>query len=492
MINSKMIFYVLGRLSFIEAAFLLVSLFVSLVCGNLFKGDMLLIAYLIPIVILVTLGFALSLKKPNNSHFYAKEGFVVVAASWFLMSLFGALPSWISGYIPSFIDAFFETASGFTTTGSSILTDIEALPKGLLFWRSFTHWIGGMGVLVFMLAIFPEQETQSIFLMKAESPGPQVGKIVSKLRATAQILYGIYLVFTLVEMVMLLFGGLSFYDSVVTSFATAGTGGFAIYNDSIGHYRNVAGVNYIYCEYVISAFMILFGVNFNIFYLMLIKRFKEAFSSEEVLTYLAVVLSAIGVISLNTFQVYGSVEETIRNAFFNVSSLISTTGFGTVSINDLPQLSKTILIILMFFGACAGSTGGGVKIARVILWVKSGFAEIRRCISPNSVISTKYEGKKVDSTIVRSTNSYLVLYLVIFIVSTLLVSLDGFDFESTFTGVLSCFNNIGPGFGKMLGVVGNFSQFSNFSKLVLIFDMIAGRLELLPVMVLFSFKTYKK
>lgn len=489
--NFKMIWYVLGRLSFIEAAFLTISLIVSFICGDVFKNVMILFAFLIPISLLVGLGFLLSFKKPQKTNFYAKEGFVVVALSWFLMSFFGALPFWISGSIPNLVDAFFETTSGFTTTGASILTDIRALPDGLLFWRSFTHWIGGMGVLVFMLAIFPEQETQSIFLMKAESPGPQVGKIVSKLRVTARILYGIYIVMTVLEMILLLCGGMPFFDSVVNSLATAGTGGFAIWNESIGYYRTLAGCNAVYCEYVFATFMILFGVNFNIFYLILIKRAKEAFRSEELWVYLGVVFTAIAIICASVFKIYGNFEEAFRNSFFTVASFISTTGFATVDPNTWPQLAKTVLVVLMFFGASAGSTGGGVKIARVIMWIKSGFAEVRRCISPNSVISVKYEGKTVEDSVVRSTNGYLVAYLVIFVISTLIISLERFDFESTFTSVLSCLNNIGPGFGQHFLEVPNFSSFSILSKLVFAFDMIAGRLELFPVLLLFSPKTYK-
>lgn len=471
--NYKMISYLLGQIFKVEAALMLLPFAVSLI-----YGEDLWLAFTIPVVLLLALGIPLTLKKPSDKRFYAKEGFVVVALSWFLLSLAGALPFFISREIPSFIDCFFETASGFTTTGATILSDVEALSNGLLFWRSFTHWIGGMGVLVFVLAIFPEQETQSIFLMKAESPGPKVGKIVSKLRITARILYGIYIAMTLVEFILLFVGGMPLFDSIVNSFATAGTGGFAIKNASIAAYGSV------YSEYIIGIFMILFGINFNVFYLILIGRIKDAFKNEEVGVYLGVIAASVAAITINIAKMYSTLGESFRAAFFQVASIISTTGFATVDFDTWPEFSKTILILLMFLGACSGSTGGGIKIARIILLIKSGIAEIRHCISPNSVVSVKFEGKPVESGVIRSTGAYLVAYVFLLIVSAIAVSFNNFDFESTFTAVMACMNNIGPGMAAF-GPTMNFAGLNIFSKLVLSFDMIAGRLELFPC--LYSF-----
>lgn len=477
--NYKMISYIMGQISKVEAALLIISLVVSAV-----YGEDLLLAFSVPALALLALGIPLTLKKPQKKSFYAKEGFIVVALSWFLLSVFGALPFCISGEIPSFIDAYFETVSGFTTTGATIVDNVEAMSHGLLFWRSFTHWIGGMGVLVFVLAIFPQQETQSIFLMKAESPGPKVGKIVSKLKVTARILYGIYVVMTAVQVVLLLLGGMPLFDSIVNSFATAGTGGFAIKSTSIAAYNSA------YIEYVIAIFMVLFSINFNVFYLLLIGRVREALKSEEMWVYLGVIASSTAIIAVNISNLYSNIGDTVRTAFFQVASVISTTGFSTVDFNKWPELSKMVLIMLMFFGACAGSTGGGIKIARIILLVKSGLAELKRCISPNSVVTVKFEGKPVENDVVRSTSGYMTAYLSIMAVSLLLVSIDGFDFESTFTAVLTCIGNVGPGMG-VFGPLANFSALGTFSKLVLSFDMIAGRLELFPVLLLFSPNTYK-
>lgn len=477
--NYKMISYIMGQIFKVEAGLLIISLIVSAI-----YGEDLLLAFAVPVLALLAIGIPLTIKKPSKKSFYAKEGFIVVALSWFLFSAFGALPFCISGEIPSFIDAYFETVSGFTTTGATLVGNVEGMSHGLLFWRSFTHWIGGMGVLVFVLAIFPQQETQSIFLMKAESPGPKVGKIVSKLKVTARILYGIYVVMTVVEIVLLLIGGMPLFDSIVNSFATAGTGGFAIKNTSIAAYNNA------YFDYVIAIFMVLFGINFNVFYLLLIGRVREALKCEEMWVYLGVIASATAIIALNISKLYSSIGETVRHAFFQVTSIISTTGFSTVDFGKWPQLSKMVLVMLMFIGACAGSTGGGIKISRIVLLFKSGLAELRRCISPNSVITVKFEGKPVENDVVRSTSGYMVAYLAIMGVSLLVVSIDGFDFESTFTSVVTCLGNVGPGMGAF-GPLMNFSELSAVSKLVLSFDMIAGRLELFPVLLLFSPNTYK-
>lgn len=478
--NFAMVAYLLGQICKIEATLMILPLGVSFIYGERLQP-----AFLIPIAVLLAIGIPLTIKKPQNTHFYAKDAFAVVALSWFVMSFFGAAPFVISGAIPNCIDAFFETASGFTTTGATILTVIEGLPMGILFWRSLTHWIGGMGVLVFMLAIMPERETQSIFLMKAESTGPQVGKIVSKLRVTARILYGIYIGLTLIEFIFLLCGGMPVFDSIVNSFSTAGTGGFSIKNASI------AGYNSAYAEYVIAVFMILFGINFNIFYLILVGQVREALGSEELRVYLGVIAVSTAILTVNLYKIYGTFEKTFRISFFQVSSIITTTGFATADIGTFPTLSKFVLLVLILFGACAGSTGGGIKIARVIILIKGARAEIRRLISPNAVVSSKFEGKPLDSALVRSTGAYLTAYAGLFAISALAVSIfDDFGFEANFTGVMTCLGNVGPGLGKLSG--GVFADYSRVSKLILSFDMIAGRLELFPVLMLFSPKEYRR
>ncbi|MBR7082501.1 MAG: TrkH family potassium uptake protein [Clostridia bacterium] len=479
--NYRMISYIMGQICKVEAAFLGISLIVSMI-----YGDNLYLAFLTPIAALLAIGIPLTLKKPTKRSFFAKEGFFVVALSWFLMSLFGCLPFVISGEVPSFVDAFFETASGFSTTGASVISDVEALSHGLLFWRSFTHWLGGMGVLVFVLAIFPEQETQSIFLMKAESPGPKVGKIVSKLRITARILYGIYVALTLLEFILLICGGMPVFDSVVNSFATAGTGGFSVKNAGIGAYGSA------YCEYVIAVFMFLFGINFNVFFLVIIGRVRDALKSEEFRVYTGIVVGAVVIIALNIMKLYASFGEAFRYSFFQVTSIISSTGFSTADFDAWPEFSKMLLVILMFIGASAGSTGGGIKVARLILIVKNGIAELRRCISPNSVVTVKFEGKPVEDSVLRSTNGYLVAFFAVFAASSLIVSFDAMSptFTESFTGVLACLNNIGPALGR-LGPTQNFASLGALSKLVLSFDMIAGRLELFPVLLLFTPRTYR-
>lgn len=496
--NHRMIWYIMGKIFKVEAAFLTVSFVVSIIVDAIDKnlGFLTFVAFIVPIAILLGAGIPLTLKRPTNRGFYAKEGFFVVAMAWVLMSLIGCIPFIICGKM-SFIDAFFETASGFTTTGASIITDLSLMSRGLLFWRSFTHWLGGMGVLVFVLAIFPEQETQSIYLMKAESPGPKVGKIVSKLRITARILYGIYIALTLLEFILLLCGGMKVYDSAVYSFATAGTGGFAV-SDVIanGGFTTYAIQSNAYFEWVIGAFMVMFGINFNIYFLILIKRVRDAFRSEELWVYTGIVTSSVALIAINLAtmadKLYATVGETVRHSFFTVASIVSSTGFATVDFDTWPTFSKALLVLLMFCGACAGSTGGGLKVARVILLIKNGFAELKRCISPNQVVTVKFEGKPIEKEVLHTTNGYLAVFISVLAASTLVVALDSpsLDFGSSFTGVLACLNNIGPALGK-LGPAQNYAGLGIISKIVLSFDMIAGRLELFPVMLLFSPKTYR-
>ncbi len=476
--NYRIIIHTLGWVLIFEA----ICMLISLVCG-LFFGESV-TAMAISIGICLILGLGAIFRAPKNRAMYAKEGFITVALSWIVMSIFGALPFYISGEIPNFIDALFETVSGFSTTGASILSDVEALPKNLLFWRSFTHWIGGMGVLVLIVAILPLSGGSNLHLIKAESPGPSVSKLVPKIRSTAKILYGIYTVMTALQVILLLFGGMNLFEALTISLGTAGTGGFALRNSGAAEYTP-------YMQYVITVFMILFGINFSLYYLILIRRAKEAFRSSELRTYLLVILGAICIITLNTRGMYSSLEEGIRHSAFQVGSIITTTGFSTVDFNNWPELSKTVLVLLMFMGACAGSTGGGIKVSRIMLLIKSIFKELRITAHPRSTYKTTMDGRIVSHETVRSINVFLAAYLVIYAISLLLISINGLDFTSNFTAVAATINNIGPGLSQV-GPYENFSVYSGFSKIVFIFDMLIGRLEIFPMLILFSPETWKK
>lgn len=431
------------------------------------------------------LGIAATHKKPKNTVFYAREGFVAVSLSWVILSFFGALPFYLSGEIPNFEDAMFETISGFTTTGASILSNVEGLSHSMLMWRSFTHWIGGMGVLVFVLAVLPLAGGYNMHIMRAESPGPAVGKLVPKVRSTAKILYVIYFGMTILEMLLLLAGGMPLFDAMTTSFGTAGTGGFGIKNSSIAFYDSY------YLQGVITVFMILFGINFNVYYLFLIKKPKDAFRSEEARAYLGLILAAVLIIGWNVRGYFPTVFDALHHAAFQVASIITTTGFSTVDFNQWPQLSKIILVILMFVGACAGSTGGGMKVSRMLIGAKAALKELSFLIHPRSVKVLKLENKALEHSVVRSVNAYFIAYTVVFWLSVLLVSLDNMDFTTTFTSVAATLNNIGPGLNAV-GPAGNFSEVSAFSKVVLMFDMLAGRLEIFPMLLLFSPATWRK
>ncbi len=472
--NYKMVSFSIGRILLVEAALLIFP-----AIGAIFYGDDTLLAFALTIAALSVTGLLAVRKKPKNQTIYAKDGYVIVALSWILMSLFGALPFFISGHIPHFIDAFFETVSGFTTTGSTILRSVEALPKSLLFWRSFTHWIGGMGILVFVIAIMPKTESSSMHVMRAEVPGPTVGKLVSKLRASARILYGIYCVMTAIEIIMLFAGGMPLFDCIVNSFATAGTGGFGILNNSI------EGYNSLYAEMVIAVFMLLFGVNFNLYYLMIIKHGKQALKSEELRWYIGVVAASVLIIATSLISTKHSVGESFRHAFFQVSSIITTTGFSSTNFDTWPMIAKTVLVILMIIGACAGSTGGGIKVSRLVILVKSGLRDIKKALNPRSIETVKMDKRTVEEPIVKSVSVFFATYMLILAGSMLLVSLDGRDFTTTSTAVIACVGNIGPGLGAV-GPAGNFADFSVLSKIVLSFDMLAGRLELIPMLMLFS------
>ncbi|MGN1032370.1 MAG: TrkH family potassium uptake protein [Intestinibacter sp.] len=476
--NRRMILRTLGNILIFEGIIMALPLIVSLIYREHTAAY-----FLITIAITLAIGYFLANLKTDNKQIYAKEGFIIVALSWIFVSLVGALPFYMSREIPSFIDAFFETVSGFTTTGSSILNDIESLSKGMLFWRCFTHWIGGMGVLVFVLAFLPHSEGQNMFLMKAEVPGPVVGKLVSKVKMTARILYAIYAVLTLIEIVFLLIGGMPLYDSIVHAFSTAGTGGYSIKNSSIAYYDSY------YIDMVITVFMLLFGVNFNLYYLLILKDIKQILKSEELKCYLLIVVCFTAVITINTLGVYGSVTESFRYSFFQVATIITTTGFVTTDFNLWPALSQILILLLMIIGACAGSTGGGMKISRVMILIKSAKSSIKKMISPRSINTIKMEGKVVDKQVLDFAYSYFVVYAIILLGSMLLVSLENLDLITIITAPLTCLGNVGPGLGEIVGPVGNFSSLSNFSKLVLTFDMLAGRLELFPmIMLCYSFK----
>ena len=478
--NYKMVSKTVGKLLQAEALLLMLPMAVSIY----FKENLIYV-YGIVIAMLLCVGTIMTLPKPQTRKIYAREGFVIVSLSWILMSLFGALPFVISGAIPSFVDALFETVSGFTTTGASILNNIEVLPKSILFWRSFTHWIGGMGVIVFVLAILPQKEMQSMHILRAEVPGPTVGKLVSKATVTARILYIIYTVFTVAEIVALLCCKMPLYDSVTTAFATAGTGGFSVRNASIAAYGNLGA------EVVISIFMLLFGINFNLFYLFLIKQFKRVFKSEELWTYLAVIGVSIILIALNVYPMVESIGTALRQAGFQVISIITTTGFVTADFGQWPAMAQMILVALMFLGACAGSTGGGLKVGRMIILVKAAFRELRRAINPNRVKAIKLDGAVIEKDVVPTTSTYFIIYMLIIGISSLLLTIDNFDFTTTLTAVITCINNVGPGLAGV-GPVENFADFSNFSKLVLSANMLIGRLEVFPIIILFMRSTWKK
>ena len=478
--NYKMVAYLLGRIMLIMAVLMCLPFLIAS-----FGQEDTWLGFLIAIISQLLLGFICSIKKPKNKEFYAKEGFVIVALVWLLTSLFGALPFYLSGEIPSYVDAFFETVSGFTTTGASILNDIESLSYSTLFWRSFTHWIGGMGVLVFVLAVLPKSHaSQSIHLMRAEVPGPQVGKLVSRMRGTARILYGIYIVMTLAEILCLRIAGLPWFDSILNAFSTAGTGGFSIKNASIAAYNSAA------VDYIITVFMLLFGINFTLFYLILTGHALQAIKSEELRWYAGIVGVATIVITFNIMPQYEGFWESFRYAFFQVGSIITTTGFITADFAKWPDLSQTVLMLLLFMGACAGSTGGGFKISRVIILIKTSFRELRQQIRPRAVTTLTLEGRALEDKTVYGVLSYLSIYIFVFVVSHLLVSMDQVTYLTGFTAVATCLNNVGPGL-EGVGPVENFSHFSNFSKIVLSADMLAGRLELLPILTLLSPMTWR-
>jgi len=475
--NYPMIFNILGHVLRIEGLFMLLPALV----GGIYSEQQGLL-FLIEAAALFLLGFLLSFKRPSNSTIYLKEGCVITAFSWIMMSFFGALPFYISGEIPSLVDAFFETVSGFTTTGASIMPDVEILCHASQFWRCFTHWLGGMGVLVFLLAVIPMSGGSNINLMRAESPGPSVGKLVPKMRQTARLLYLIYFALTSLETLLLVLGKMTLFNSICSSFATAGTGGFGVFRDSMASQTP-------YIQWICTIFMILFGVNFNFYFFLLYRHFKKAFKMSEVRVYLIIIIGCITTITLNIMHLFSSVYEAFRHASFQVASIITTTGFASENFDNWPETSKMILVILMFIGACAGSTGGGIKVSRFIILAKTLGKELKSYIYPKSVKKITMDGAPIEHDVVRSVNVYIITFLIVFTASTLFVSLDNKGLITSFTAVAATINNIGPGL-ELVNPTQNFAHFSVLSKFVMIFDMLAGRLELFPLLLLFHPKMY--
>ena len=478
--NYRMISHILGWVLKIEA----VAMILPLICCFIFNEGAVMFSFAVCIAICIVLGTALTIFHPSNKTMYAKEGFVTVALSWIVISLIGAVPFVLSGSIPSYVDAFFEISSGFSTTGASILTDVNTLPKSLLMWRSLSHWIGGMGVLVFLMAILPLSGSGNLYLLKAESPGPSVSKLVPKVKSTAKMLYTLYVIFTTIEIVLLLAGGLSWFEALTLSFGTAGTGGFAIANSGIADYSP-------YVQYVINIFMILFGIDFSLYYILFFKEAKAVLKSDELKSYLGIIVLSTLLIFVNCRDLYATAEETFRHAAFTVGSIITTTGYSTTDFNLWPQFSKAIVVMLMFSGACAGSTGGGVKVSRIIIVLKSIIKEIRIGAHPRNTIKLKMNGRLLEHETIRGVNVFFAAYGIIFAVALLIISLDNFDFTTNFTAVLATLNNIGPGL-EMVGPMGNFSAFSPLSKIVMSLCMLTGRLEIFPMLLLLSPYTWKK
>ena len=483
--DFRIVAHLVGMVLRIQSVLILPAMAFCMATGEQKSTRAFFITLVIAIVGFMLLGL---MRYDAKRRMYIKDGFVAVAICWIVISITGALPFYLSGTIPSFLDAFFESVSGFTTTGASIIADVEALPRGMLLWRSFTHWIGGMGVLIFLLAVFPAISggDNSISVMKAESPGPSPGKLVPKLRQSAKILYTIYISLTILQMLFLRLGGMPVFDCVVNALATAGTGGVTITNASIAAYGSV------YVDMVISVFMILFSINFNLFYFMLVRNFSAILKNEELRVYLGVIASATVLIAVNlTGTVYHSVPQALLYAFFQVSSVASSTGFSTADFGQWPTFSRILLFLLMFMGACAGSTGCGIKVSRFIIFFKEAKRSLYRVVHPRSVELVKIDGKALDKTTVQAVNTYLVTFILLFGTSVLLVSIDGFSFETTVTSVAACINNLGPGYG-MVGITGNYSAFSAFSKIVLSVNMLLGRLEIYPILLLFSPRTWKR
>ena len=483
--NYRMLANFFGQILRINGVLMCIPLIVALI----YEENQTYLAFLIPIVVQLAVGSLLVRLTPKSNSLYAQEGFVCVALTWAVLSAVGALPFFLSGSIPNYMDAFFETVSGFTTTGATVLTNIEAIPKGLLFWRSLTHWIGGMGILVFALMFLPKaqaKKTSMMHVMRAEMPGPTVGKIVPKAGDTARILYAMYIVLTVAEVLLLMAGGMNLYEALIHAFSTAGTGGFNCFNASI------AGQS-PFLQYVITIFMLLFSVNFNLYYLVILKKWKEALKSEELKVFLILVAVVIAVITLNIRSQYETAEHAFRAASFQTASIISTTGFVSENFDMWPAMSRILMVVLMFVGACAGSTGGGMKVSRIMILIKDAVRDLGQLAHPRRVKSIRLEGKPVDEQTVNNASTYLQFYVILLVLSVILVAaFDGMDMVSTFTSVVTCLNNVGPGMGEIVGAVGNYSTLSIGSKAVLSFCMLAGRLEIFPILIIFFPSTWKR
>lgn len=479
--NIKVVLKVLGIVLFWESILMIPSLIISAVDGSYEIK-----AFIITIILTAVIGLILTRLKPNGAEMRKREGYAAVALSWFFMSLLGALPFYLSGSIPNYVDALFETVSGFTTTGSSIVRNIEIMPRGLLFWRSFTHWIGGMGVLVFTMALFPSIGGRPVFLMRAESPGPSPGKLVPKMGDSSKILYIIYTVMTALVIILLILAGMPVFNSFIYAFGTAGTGGFSMDTLSVGAYNSP------WIDWIITVGMFLFGINFTLYYLLIKKDWKNVFKNEELRLYFLYVFLGIVFVVINILPIFnGNLAEALRHSAFTVSTLVTTTGYSTTDFNLWPMFSKSVLLTLMFFGACAGSTAGGVKSVRILVLFKTLYYEIKHTIHPKSVHKIKVDGKSLDDDTLKSILIFFFVYVLIIIFSLIIVSLDNFDFMTSFSAVIATISNIGPGF-EAVGPMGNFADFSILSKIVFIANMILGRLEVLPVIVLFSPSIWKK
>lgn len=478
--NKRKIISIIGRIILIEAALMALPLFTALYYGD---GDA--SAFACTMIPALIIGILFTMVKQSDRRMSSRDGYFIVAAAWIIISLIGAMPLYLSGGFPSYWSALFEIVSGFSTTGASVLAEPEKLGHGVLFWRSFTHWIGGMGVLVFVLMVMPMENDNSMHLVRAEVPGPTAGKLVPRMRTTSMILYGIYAVMTLVLLVLLLIGRMPLFDSFCIAFGTAGTGGFAVSSAGIAGYQSV------YIEIVVGIFMLLFGINFNMYHLILLGKIKDVLKSEEVKVYFGIVFLSTVMISINTFTRAAGIGTTIRNAFFQVSSIITTSGFATVDFNYWPAFSRHTLVLLMIIGACAGSTGGGFKISRLIILVKSFWAEIRHIITPRSVITVRVDGKAIDKETLNSTKIYAAAYMILICIFTWILSLDGKDLTTNLTAVLSCFNNIGPGLSKV-GPMNNFSIYSDWAQVLLSIAMLTGRLEIFPMFLLFARSTHDR
>ena len=475
-----MILHILGKMMGVEGLLLLIPALVGLIYQEKCAVYFVITAAVLAVIFLLT-----GRKKPENTMLYGKDGLLIVSSAWILWSLFGALPFFLSGSIPNYMDAFFETVSGFTTTGSTILKDVEVLPQCMTFWRSLTHWVGGMGVLVFVMVLTNLDKQSSIHLMRAEVPGPEKDKLVPKSRTTAQILYGMYFILTAIQVVLLLLGGMNLFDSLIHAFGTAGTGGFSNYADSVGHFDSA------YLDGVISVFMILFGINFNLYFFLAVREFKLVFKNEELRAYLLIISGAVVMIMINIYPIYGSMTEAFRYSAFQVASLITTTGYATADYMLWPEFSRCVLVALMIIGACASSTGGGIKVSRLLISLKSIYKEIKQMLHPKSVNVVKLNKKKLGEDTIRNVYVYLLAYITLAIVSVLIVSLDNFDFETTVGSVITALGNVGPGLG-MTGPVGSFADYSLLAKFVFCLDMLAGRLEIFPFLMLFSYVWRKK